>query len=498
MPRHEAGLRQVYQAKDAGFSPCCLTAPETAKQIVAGFLSRHLGGRRLLTLSLREFPGGPDRTVSMGDWLRLIGGVDRQRYLVIVLRHAKCAFDALPPGLSDCIEFPQASTDITCRMALYEAAVLNLMDHQDYAALVIFSASHYLLQKPHLPICFGAQDRDELATRYGMMPGDTFPLAGPGQHFLSTAADLHRILAAETGDRPGEAGTPIARQIGSWFPDDDLSLAYARNIGVYNKFVDVPIETPRAGLDWQEMLDDPDCGIFLTLGQSNGANAGESCHTPSGPVYSLSLFDMCCTIAADPLSGATSQWGSIWSRLGDLLVEHQLYRRILFLPVAVSGSSVAEWMPGDQCFRRLALLISRMHRMTGRTKLPITAILWVQGETDANHTIMSAEVYAQQFLEFVGGIRDMGVKAPVLMAHATLCGRGEPPQKPNRPAIRRARDLLVAGYPDILAGPDLDELGFDLRFDDCHLSREGLRRAAMAWLDSLTTYRQRLSCTASS
>jgi hypothetical protein len=73
----------------------------------------------------------------------------------------------------------------------------------------------------------------------------------------------------------------------------------------------------------------------------------------------------------------------------------------------------------------------------------------------------------------IGRVED---KAPIVVAYATVC------RTPPNAEIRRAIDAEIATDSQLRRGPDLDTLrGDDLRYDGCHFSAEGLKRAAELW-----------------
>lgn len=483
-PRGEATLRLVRDDLRDGFDPRILAAPVPARELVARQVRQYLGDRRLVTFSLREFPGEPERGGSLAGWSEVLARFPAERYHIVVLRAPDCAYDQLPEALSSYADFPQASADPAFRLALYELADLNLMDNQDSAALLIFSAKcRYRICRAYLPLGWLA-DKDPLTNRYGLAPGAALPFAGPDQHLIWHAPDTTAL--PDNAVPNGEPMPIVARSDGmaGWFPADDGSLGYALAQEIYTRSADVPLDPARLGLAWQDMLDDPDCGVFLCLGQSNAGNHGDTLYQPCHAVYSLSFGDLRCTKANDPLSGASGFGGSIWSRLGDRLVEAGLFSRVLFLPVAMGGSFIVDWLPGGSCHRRLALLLSRLRRTTGLPALPINAGFWTQGEAEANCTRMPADLYRLYFTELLASLREVGVGCPFFVAQTTHCATAAH-EFQNHQAIRTAQERLIATEPGILAGPDLDQLDGSLRYDGCHFSGAGLDRAAALWLEAL-------------
>lgn len=302
----------------------------------------------------------------------------------------------------------------------------------------------------------------------------------------SQALAVHYARLASLVSRHWVAGTgpPVDP-----YPDDDLSPEYALaaiDAGAIDKS---PDDAWHPLLPWRQLWADPDCGVFLVLGEANAANHGEACYTPMSDVLSLDFRNMRCHRAQDPLAGASGRGGSIWSRLGDRLIESGGFRRVLFVPLACGDTSIRGWAPEGTMHRRTALALSRLRKELGVSVLPFSAVLWQQGETEANRSQMSAQAYKMHFHDMVADLRANGVFAPVFAACATFCEAGGGPCQ-NRHSIRQALLELPDAEGGIFAGPDTDAIGPEDRSDGCHFSAHGLDRCAELWRDVLRPRRQ--------
>ena len=212
--------------------------------------------------------------------------------------------------------------------------------------------------------------------------------------------------------------------------------------------------------------------VALVLGQSNAANHGETRASVPENVYSF--YHGQCYRAQDPLPGASGSGGSVWTRLGPKIVKARWYDAVLFVPLGVESTAVAQWAQPGPLQQMLALSIDSL-RQHG---LVITHVLWHQGEADAKKRTSQAD-YRQRFLEMLGGIRSRGVAAPVYVSIATRCGAT------SSEAIRRAQRALVDPAHGIEQGPDTDVLGDEYRLQGCHFSERGLARVAELWFERL-------------
>jgi hypothetical protein len=213
--------------------------------------------------------------------------------------------------------------------------------------------------------------------------------------------------------------------------------------------------------------------VALSFGQSNAANAVRGRHTPDPRV--LNFHEGRCFAGADPLPGATGTGGSVWSRLGDRLLDSRRFEQIVFAGIAVDSAEIARWQPGGDLHPRL---LSTLHAMSAAGLEP-THLLWHQGERDRQLATPAAD-YIASFEAMLDAIRAAGISAPIYVAQATYC-RGH-----DSAELRAAQLSLVDPARGVRAGPDTDTLrGPGLRHDDCHFSATGAARHAELWRDAL-------------
>jgi hypothetical protein len=221
--------------------------------------------------------------------------------------------------------------------------------------------------------------------------------------------------------------------------------------------------------------------VILILGQSNGANFGEGLLDPNNTsILNLNYLDGKCYVAKDPLLGGAGSEGSLWTRLGSELLSQSAFDRVIFVPVAVGGSWIAQWVPGGAYHGRLSAAITA----TKSAGLHLTHVLWMQGEADVTLGT-SAKQYEASFRELAASIRASGISAPIFVSVQTICGNS------GSPSLRSLQRELPRKVPLVAAGPNLDELSDVLRYrrDGCHFNEFGLREGALLWKNALETYR---------
>jgi hypothetical protein len=240
-----------------------------------------------------------------------------------------------------------------------------------------------------------------------------------------------------------------------------------------------------------------DLAVIVAFGQSNASNNGQSGYTPPHSVYNY--YEGKCYIAADPLLGNTGEDGSLWGRLADRLIERDVFGAVLLVPIAWGGTSVRDWAPGGKVHYQLVTYLESLHA----AGLPITYLLWHQGESDVT---LPPREYTRYFSAMLRSIRDLGVEAPVYVAQASTCvvsirARFMTPELvaataalPPSELMRFAKGQLqirqqqreLAMLPGVRLGPDTDKIDPAYRYDGCHFGDVGQERHAELWFEALT------------
>jgi hypothetical protein len=212
--------------------------------------------------------------------------------------------------------------------------------------------------------------------------------------------------------------------------------------------------------------------IIVVHGQSNAANYGSARHTSREAVDNLDPASGKCFAAADPLLGADGPGGSFATHLGDILIQAGRYDRVIFVPIARGGAS-------------LAFLNSEGAELTnnGIAKLKAagltpTHILFQQGETDALMTT-TAEQYAALLHQLVKRFRAAGFDAPFYVSRSAKCDYAGPN---NSAAVRAGQLAAIDATLNIRQGPDTDAIGNEGRSaDGCHMNEIGTVANAALW-----------------
>jgi lysophospholipase L1-like esterase len=248
--------------------------------------------------------------------------------------------------------------------------------------------------------------------------------------------------------------------------------------------------------------------VFVVAGQSNSANHGEEKQMTR--TRRVAAFDGTkWQIADDPQPGASGRMGSFMPALGDALVE-RFDVPVGFVACGIGATSVREWLPKGATFPNPPTIESRV------TKLPdgqwasngaaydafiarmrplghngFSAVLWHQGESDANQKDKTRTLAGKLYREHLEKIirdsrRDTGFEAPWFVAQASYHVPGDEGSED----IRAAQASL---WKDGLAqpGPDSDALKGPLRERKgvgVHFSGAGLRAHGQKWAEKITPW----------
>jgi hypothetical protein len=221
---------------------------------------------------------------------------------------------------------------------------------------------------------------------------------------------------------------------------------------------------------------DADTAVILVAGQSNAGNFGTgSAYTPSNNgIYNFNISNGGTYEAAEPLLGNDSSGFGFPIRLADKLITAGHFTKVILVPMACGGTSVAQWATGD-CRHRITAMCSRLQH----ANLTPTFGLWHQGETDGGLGTSQA-VYSARLAAVLWAFRSGGVVAPFFIAQVSY---------PNVSAGIRAAQADAANGIDVFLGPDTDTLTTGYRaVDGVHFNGSGLAAHAQLWFDVLDAY----------
>ena len=245
--------------------------------------------------------------------------------------------------------------------------------------------------------------------------------------------------------------------------------------------------------------------IFIIAGQSNSANHGEEKQKVRSGL--VSTFDgKTWRIADDPQPGASGRGGSFVPAFADALAQ-KFEVPIGIIATGVGATSVREWLPKGAKFPNPPTILNKVSKLPdgswvskgdvyknflARTKslgrFGFRAVLWHQGESDANQRDASRTLPGELYREYLADLiaatrRDLDWECPWFVAQASY----HTPDDTGSPEIRAAQKALWdSGV--ALEGPDSDKLVGENRDGGgkgVHFSGIGLKAHGAAWAEKV-------------
>jgi len=176
----------------AGGDPYCFKPPSIARKHTQHWLNKFQNGRKLLTLTLREYDYLTERNADLIAWQRFFSKLDSKEYCIVIIRDTDKMYHEYPEPLKEYKSFPAASLDVRFRLALYEQAYINLTVTTGPSSLLYFTQFPYIQFKTFVP-GVPAQEKEFHKTRTGAEVGSKFPLTRWNQKWFWFADTTENI-----------------------------------------------------------------------------------------------------------------------------------------------------------------------------------------------------------------------------------------------------------------------------------------------------------------
>lgn len=226
--------------------------------------------------------------------------------------------------------------------------------------------------------------------------------------------------------------------------------------------------------------------IALVFGQSNAANYGKQVYTP----HNASVFNYYrgkLYTAKDPLMGNNGAGGSVWTHLGDRLIDSGLYKKVIFIPIAIGGTAIECWVSGGDCFEKLQQTLKSLDSQ----QIHITHIFWHQGERD-NILNTSKAKYKEQLGAILQTLRKYQSADFYVSIASYNSGAITKPLGVDS-VIRNAQKEFINENKGVLAGPDTDTIIHAIhRHDSIHFSDFGMKAYAQLWFNAIMNKKENL------
>lgn len=201
--------------------------------------------------------------------------------------------------------------------------------------------------------------------------------------------------------------------------------------------------------------------VIVGIGQSNAANTGGH-RFQNEDRKIVNFFNGSCYLATDPMLGATDNRGSLWIPFANA---YKRDKTILLVTFAVGATSISQWVNKDDLGKHFD---QNMANLSDAGYQPDTFI-WVQGESDISSNL---ELFSSQLKQFIGGLSAQFPASKIAISGTSYCGgHSRKPLLKVQRKVAKQFDLIWLGSTD-------SYYESQYRYDDCHLSQQGLNAVA--------------------
>ena len=169
-------------------------ANDEARRAVAAFLSDRIGKRRAIVITLRQYGFVEERNSNVANWIAFADELDREKFAAVFVPDTAVALGALDAGLRRHIVSETAAWNIGVRMALYEAAYLNIAHAGGPLELAYYNeACRYAI---FMPTNTSIHTSADMLKARGWNVGKDLPFARPWQRIFWEPDALPQIRRA--------------------------------------------------------------------------------------------------------------------------------------------------------------------------------------------------------------------------------------------------------------------------------------------------------------
>ena len=160
-----------------------LRSPLQAMRYIERWMAPRLSGRKLVTITLRNYAFMPARNSNTEAWIAFARRLDSTKYLPLFVFDTERTLDPLPDIFSGFEVLREASWNVWLRMALYESSHVNLgVNSGPLFTCALNARTRLLIFKiitPSVP-----QTTEELMSKLGFEIGEQLPFATPFQRLI--------------------------------------------------------------------------------------------------------------------------------------------------------------------------------------------------------------------------------------------------------------------------------------------------------------------------
>ncbi len=160
-----------------------LRSSEQGLRYVEGWMATRRHGRRVITVTLRDYRFMPARNSNLAAWAGFARRLDPAAYLPVFVLDTERTLDPTPAELEGFEVFREASWSVGLRMALYESSYLNLgVNNGPLFMAAMNDRTRLLIFKMITPTV--PQTTEEFVRQEGFQIGGQLPFATPRQRLV--------------------------------------------------------------------------------------------------------------------------------------------------------------------------------------------------------------------------------------------------------------------------------------------------------------------------
>lgn len=171
------------EPRDPGEEIGVLRSSTQGLRYVERWLAPRLAGRRLVTITIRDYNFMPARNSNLEAWAGFAHRLETTQYLPVFVLDTEQTLDPLPTPLTGFEIFREASWNLGLRMALYESSYINLgVNNGPSFMCALNNRTRLLIFKlvtPEVP-----QTTEEMISKLGYKIGGQLPYATPYQRLI--------------------------------------------------------------------------------------------------------------------------------------------------------------------------------------------------------------------------------------------------------------------------------------------------------------------------
>jgi hypothetical protein len=174
-----------------------LRATNESLRNIDRWASSHSSGRRIVTITLRDYAYMPARNSNMQAWTAFARALDPARYMPVFIPDLEQTLNGQTQELQGHVVLGEAAWNLGLRMALYERAYISMGVNTGPMGLCWLNArTHYATLK--MAPADVPQTSPAFYRELGFEPGHSLPLASPTQELVWEDDTIEAIQRAFT------------------------------------------------------------------------------------------------------------------------------------------------------------------------------------------------------------------------------------------------------------------------------------------------------------